>query len=222
MESLESCDRITHLSLSPKRYSSCMLFGIRMAASTAYNHRSIGLVERWHSTLKSLLLSHLLASGSSDWHLYLPLLQLAFNTAVSASTGYSPFFVTHLRHAVLPVDAASISRDYRQTSSLPVWVASHLDALQVTYDAVSLQLKRHALSAKRVWDLRHDTRVQFAVGDRVLVIAGSVIDGIHPKALEPTLGPYTVCRVLPRDNYQLSDLHTRRMHDVVNVSRLIA
>jgi hypothetical protein len=92
----------------------------------------------------------------------------------------------------------------------------------VTYDAVSTQLKRHALSAKKAWDLRHDTKLKFAAGDRVLVIAGTVVDGNHPKAAEPTHGPFTVCKVLPRDNYQLSDLRTRRMHDVVNVSRLIA
>ena len=138
-------------------------------------------------------MTHALASGSKDWNKYLPLLQLAFNTAVSATTGYSPFFVNNLRHAILPVVSASITRDARRAESLPEWVASHLDRLQVTYNAVSTQLKRHALSAKRAWDLKHDTQLAFADGGRVRMNAVSVIDGVHPKAVEPTLGPFTVC-----------------------------
>ena len=188
----------------------------------AYNHRSIGLVERWHSTIKTMLAAHKRASGSSEWPVYLPLLQLAFNTAVGATTGYSPFFINHLRHAVLPVDYATTTRDVRAVATLPDWVATRLDALQVTYDVVAQKLKSRALSAKRAWDLRHDSQVSFSVGDRVLIIAGTVIDGKHPKAVEPTLGPYTVCKVLERNNYQLSDMQTRRMSDKVNISRLIA
>ena len=44
-------------------------FGIQMQASTAYHHATVGLVERWHSCLKSLLLTHRVASGQDQWHL---------------------------------------------------------------------------------------------------------------------------------------------------------
>ena len=197
------------------------IFGIKMRASTPYMHRSIGLVERWHSTLKRLLLIHRSVSTELDWDKYLPLLQLAFNSAVSATTGYSPFFVTHMRHPRLPVDNMSIRRSHVANIRMPDWVSRHLQKLQVTYDAVARTLKLNALSAKRAWDLKREVCTQLIPGDRVLVIKGTVIDGKHQKATEPTHGPYTVIKVLPQDNYQLSDLKSRRVIDIVHISQLI-
>ena len=198
-------------------------WGIHMDPSTAYLHRAIGLVERWHSVLKSLLLTHHAASKLDDWDRFLPLLQLAFNTAVSSSTGYSPFFVTHLREAVLPVDLLTLTRSKANTKrKLPAWVAAHLEALQVSYDIVARKLKINALNRKRAWDLKRDVLTRFVPGDRVLVIAGTIIDRKHPKAVEPAHGPYTILKMLPRDNYQIGDLQTRRIHDIMHVSRLLA
>ena len=67
-------------------------YGIRVASSTAYHHRTIGLVERWHSCLKALLLSERFSKGGKEednWHEYLPLLVMAFNATVNSSTGFS-------------------------------------------------------------------------------------------------------------------------------------
>lgn len=57
-------------------------------------------------------------------------------------------------------------------------------------------------------------------GDRVNLIKGKYIDKKLAKAEDPLQGPYTVERRLPRDRYLLTDIHTRRMHNVVHVSRL--
>ena len=59
-------------------------------------------------------------------------------------------------------------------------------------------------------------------GDRVLLIRGEIMDHSPlPKASLPTDGPYTVARRMPHDNYVLTDLHSRRIHNTVHVSRLI-
>ena len=196
-------------------------FGIKIEASTAYHHRTVGLVERWHSTLRSILLSHRLSSGDERWHTYLPLLELSFNASVNTALGYSPFFIIHGRHPILPQDLLTTPpRDDPRFSELPTWVADHLERLHVTYDAVATKLRVNALHGKLTMDLRHDVTVSFKPGDRVLLLKGSVVDKNHPKAEEPYLGPFTVLRALPRDRYQLVDMHTRRMNDVVHVDRL--
>ena len=207
-------------------------FGIRMSASTAYHHRTVGLVERWHSTLRAILLSHRSATNDVQWHKYLPFFEIAFNSTVNATTGLSPFFIVHGRHPRLPNDPLDCAPQDREvtrdkdgikavdTTQLAAWVSQHLVRLAVTHDEVGKKLRVFALNRKRAFDLSHDVIAQFSPGDRVLLLKGSVIDKIHPKDEDPWMGPFTVQRRLPQDRYQLCDMKTKRMHDVVHIDRL--
>ena len=148
---------------------------------------------------------------------------MAFNSTVNSTTGYSPYFIIHGRHCRLPFD--SVVGSTATDKELPEWVREHLERLGVVYDAAAAKLKINALHRQRVFDLRRDVRMTFRPGDRVLVLKGKVVDGTLTKsefATEgPYLGPFTVQRALERDNYQLTDLQTRRMYDVVHVERLV-
>ena len=200
-------------------------FGIRIVPSDSYMHRTIGLVERWHQTLKHLILCHRAAAEGAEepqpfvWTNVLPFLELAFNTTVSAATGYSPFFVIHGRHPVLPGDVLlePPTRDVK----LPEWVQTILHERGLVWDAVSQKLKLNALNRIKAFDLKRDVILHFVPGDRVLVIKGTVIDKNHPKAELPTLGPFVVDSVLPRNRYLLKNLHSRRLHNVFHIDRLL-
>ena len=201
-------------------------YGIRVADSTAYHHRTIGLVERWHSCCKSLLLTERFSAKKKDadsWQEYLPLLVMAFNSTVNQTTGFSPFFVIHGRHCRLPFD--SVIGSSAKAKELPDWVCEQLERLGVVYDAVARKLKLNAIHRKRTFDLKRDVTLKFRPGDRVLLLKGTVVDKTITKrefATEgPYLGPFTVQRALERDNYLLCDLRTRRLHDKVHVERLV-
>ena len=201
-------------------------YGIRVSMSSAYHHRTIGLVERWHQCLKTLLLSERFAVGkaaSLDWPEYLPLIQLAFNATINSTTGYSPFFIIHGRRCRLPFDSVLCGKS--GSVSLPGWVKSHLLTLGVVYDAVAKSLRTNALHRQKAFDLRRDVRIQYKPGDDVLLLKGSVIDQKITKkeyATEgPYLGPYTVHRVLANGNYELCDRRTRRLYDDANVERMV-
>jgi hypothetical protein len=197
--------------------------GILMVVGTAYHHQLVALVERWHRTLKQLMTT-LQASRDSKynakWYLCLPVLELAYNQTVNSSTGYSPFFLENLRHPRLPFD---FTEPKPLPASLPDWVQSRLDELDVAYDAAARSLRLNSLSSKKKYDLRRDTQAYFNPGDRVLLIVGTAFDrnAIHPKSELPTSGPYTVTRAFPYDRYGLADLHTRRVQNTVHVSRLL-
>lgn len=203
---------------------------IRINAGTAYHHQLIGLVERWHQTLKQLILSQKAAGADDNWPSRLSLLELAFNTAVNDSTGYSPFFLDQVRHAVLPMDAMTSRTDYSKESNddlpasqrFPEWVRQTLETAQVIYDAATRSLRLNALSAKKRFDLRHDVVTTFKAGDRVLLIRGEILDKSPiPKADLPTEGPFTIAYGLSHNRYVLRDLHSRRIHNVVHISRLL-
>jgi hypothetical protein len=65
-------------------------------------------------------------------------------------------------------------------------------------------------------DERHDTSVQFKPNERVLLHRA----GILPKLAVEWEGPFRVARSLGTDNYELRDLHSRRGHPSIHVSRL--
>jgi hypothetical protein len=194
-------------------------YEIKMEAGMAYNHNSAALTERWHSTLKALLATHRLASRDDRWHLYLPLLELAYNATVNVTTGFAPFFVEHLRHADMPADLTS-GRPHHG-APLKEYVREHVERAQLVWAVVAEVLDVHALNAKASADLKREHKVAYLPGQQVLLVRGPYIDGNLPKAEDPTDGPYTVLRALPGGQYVLGDLRSRRMHDVVTEKRLL-
>jgi hypothetical protein len=194
-------------------------YGVKMCEGTAYHHETVGLTERWNSTLKALLAAHKKASGDQQWHLYLPLLELCYNASVNATTGYSPFFVMHLRHPDLPVDVLTGRPHHGR--ELPEYVAEHLQRLELVWSVVSRELQLQSLNRIEKTDLKREIRIEYKPGDRVLLVKGKYVDGVLPKAEEPTEGPYTILRAEKPGNYVLGDIRSRRMHDVLNEARLL-
>ena len=198
------------------------LFGIRINPGSAYSHHLVALVERWHQTLLQLLRTQKAAGLDDNWPSRLGLLELAFNTAINDSIGYSPFFVDHLRHALLPLDAMTGASRKLTDVEMPDWVRRQLQTCGVVYEAASKSLRLHALNSKKRFDLKHDVVTSFRPGDRVLLIRGEVLDKAPmSKADLPTEGPFTVTGVLEHNRYVLKDLKSRRVHNVVHLSRLI-
>ena len=194
-------------------------YEIVMKAGMAYNHNSAALTERWHSVLKALLATHRLASKDDQWHLYLPLLELAYNDTINATTGFSPFFVEHLRHADVPTDLSS-GRPHHGPP-LKEHVQRHIERAQLVWAVVAHELDVHALNAKAAADLKREHKIKYFPGQQVLLVRGEHIDGNLPKVEDPTEGPFTVLRALAGGQYVLGDLRSKRMHDVVTEKRLV-
>ena len=196
-------------------------FNITMEASAPYMHRTIGLVERWHSVLKVLISTHFHVTGDARWHVYLPFMVLSFNAAINTATGYSPFFVANLRDCRLPMDSLSSSIVTKTERKLPDWFREMLAARGVVYDMVNRKLNLNALHAVRSMNLKRDVSQEFLPGQKVLIIKGAYIDKKLAKAAEPTEGPFTVLRVLKNGNVELSDLGSRKLINKFSAERLI-
>jgi hypothetical protein len=196
-------------------------FKILMTVGTAHHHNIVALVERWHRTLKQLLLSQKAAGLDNNWPARIPLLELAYNNTINPTIKVEPFLVDHLRHARLPSDAMSRACKWSGTKDARDWVQEELNNVSVMYDAVTQAIRLKGVSAKRRYDLRRNVCQEFKPGDSVYVIKGAVIDGIHPKSDIPTFGPFVVEKRLAHNRYRLSGFNTRRMHNEFDVSRLI-
>ena len=195
---------------------------IQLEASTAAHHETVGLAERFNSVLHSLLLTHRVSTADPRWTRYLPHLEIAYNAAVHSRTGFSPFYVEQGRDFPLSLDVAH--HGIESSPLVDPYVAAFIDRLQTCWSLVRRRHLLHALSSKRVQDIRHDTSLKFSVGQRVLVVkeVGGQFAGLPvTKWHEPTHGPYRAVETLPNDNYKLSDLPSKRFHDTFHVSRLV-
>ena len=194
-------------------------YGIKVRASASYHHRTLGHIERWHGTLRTLLLALRKARPNCDLTVYIGWLNLAFNSAVNSLTKYSPSFLMTLRNVRLPHDL--IFNPPTAATPLPEWVREQLKVLGASYDAVAQTLNLNTLSNLKRCDLKRDPLLRYNPGDQVVLVKGSVVDKNHPKAVFPSKGPYVITKVLPNDNYLLQGGDAGRLRAPIHVDRLL-
>ena len=78
------------------------ILSINRISTTPYNPRSDGFVENHNKTLKDQLYHYVDNLKQDDWDVYLPTVQLMYNTTVSLSTGYTPMLLMTGREARMP------------------------------------------------------------------------------------------------------------------------
>uniref|UniRef100_A0A3Q0R2N1 Integrase catalytic domain-containing protein n=1 Tax=Amphilophus citrinellus TaxID=61819 RepID=A0A3Q0R2N1_AMPCI len=81
----------------------CNLLGIYKTRTSPYHAQSDGMVERLNRTLKDQLAKYI-SQCDGEWDMYLPQVELAYNSSVHSSTGFSPFFLVPGREPNLPLD----------------------------------------------------------------------------------------------------------------------
>jgi hypothetical protein len=75
---------------------------INRVSTTPYNPRSDGFVENHNKTLKDQLFHFVDTLKQDDWDVFLPTVQLMYNTTVSLATGYTPMLLMTGREARMP------------------------------------------------------------------------------------------------------------------------
>ena len=79
----------------------CSLLGIKKINTSGYHPQTDGLVEKFNSTLQSMIAKSTDPSGM-EWDKRLPLLLFAYRSIVQESTRESPFFLVYGRDPRLP------------------------------------------------------------------------------------------------------------------------
>jgi hypothetical protein len=192
-------------------------FGTKLALSTAYHPQTDGQSERMVRTLKEML-RHFISNTQHDWTDHLPILEFAFNNAVHASTGYTPFELDLGYHPATP---HSITRpDARNVAAV--------EDFHNTCDAMRLAAHDAMLAAQQQQAHHHNkgrTVATFKVGDLVL-LSNKYIRPPHlqtkgsKKLRSKFIGPFPITRKASPTSYEL-DLPTNiGAHPVVNAEYL--
>lgn len=193
----------------------------QLGTSTAYHPQTDGQAERENRTLEEVVRAFVNVE-QTDWDEYLPVLELAMNSAKQASTGYSPFQMVYGREAVLPIDVKLNTAVNRAANPAVAELHGKLTELwrRATKNLEQAQERqRKAANAKR-------RKGGFSVGDQVMLstehikLAGSKQLRRAVKFAARYIGPFRVEAVVNANAYRLELPPRFEMHPTVNITRL--
>lgn len=183
--------------------------------ASAYHAQSQGSLERFHSTLKSLLRAYCVELGL-DWEEGLPWLMLAAREVNQESLGFSPNQLVFAHKVRSPL---TVLRDIWVDSNPPPKLSDYVHGfrrrLVAAVQLAGDNLGRSQLKMKRLFDRRAEPRT-FSVGDRVLALLP-----VSRSPFEATyVGPFEVLRCKPNDNYIICTPGRRRSTQLCHVNLL--
>ena len=143
------------------------LSGTLKSRTTPYHPQGNGKCERFNRTILSMLTA-LEETEKSRWKDHLQKCVHAYNSTISSSTGYSPFFLLYGREPRLPIDslfeqvATKGERNYR--AYVEEWQKSMKNAYQIAAESSEKSARRN--------EKHYNRRAKSAIlseGDRVLI-----------------------------------------------------
>lgn len=195
-------------------------FGTKLAMSTANHPQTDGQTEVFNKVVKTTLRA-IVEPHRRDWDTYLPHVMIAHNSAVSETTGRSPFEVVHGRPMVLPMGLTVGG----QMGSLPRNEAAAVQGqeLQAIIEDVRARMRAAQERQKRYAD-QHRRDHTFVVGDYAWLSTKNLRHVALPDSRVLSaqyIGPLRVVRVVGPNAVELQlPANYQHVHPVVNVSYL--
>ena len=191
------------------------LLGVKLSMSTARHPQTDGQSEREIRTLVTALRAYC-NDHQDDWDDHLDMLELAFNSAVQASTQQSPFEMLYGMKARLPIDVA--------LSSLAPRNPAAIDRASRMRDAIAFA--RTHLESSQARQIKNASRrvAAHAVGDLVLLSTeGLTLRGYSNKLSSRFIGPFPVTAVVNANAYTLAlPQQLQALHATFNIDKLKA
>lgn len=204
----------------------CTLLGITKTRTSPYHAQSDGMVERLNRTLKDQLAKYISHTGG-EWDQYLPQAELAYNSSVHSSTGFSPFFLVHGREPNLPLDVM-LNCSPAVTSPTPGSPAAYAKLIATRLSHAFKDAAQNTAANKLHQKTQYDKKLLFhshQPGD--LVLLDDPVQKMN-KLAPRWKGPFVVQRRLSRDGhpgvtYEITDPRNARSRTwIVHHNRLKA
>ena len=169
----------------------CHRLGIKKTRTTLLHLQSDGMVERFNKTIGNQLAMYA-QDNPSEWDRHVPLLLLAYRSAVHEATRETPAKLMLGRELTLPVDLF-----YGATADRP-----HFDAVpEYGQDLEATMAKIHEFARKNIKTLSNRAKARYDLkaserlsnpGDAVWLYNPQRKKGVCPKLACPWKGPYVV------------------------------
>jgi transposase InsO family protein len=193
--------------------------GIPQVRITSYNKHANGVVERGHYILREAIIKSCKKNTDGTamhWETKVNLAMFADRITVSSVTGFSPYYLLHGMHPLLPFDlfeATFLVEDFKagiSTSELLALRIRQLEKHDNDIERASEVLQLARLRSKEQFNRRYAKRLQksdYPVGSLVLIRNIRLEEQLNSFKIHPRyLGPFQVIRKTARGNYIVSEL----------------
>jgi len=179
-----------------------------------YNKQANGVVERGHFTIRESLMK---ACGDKpeSWYTQVPLAFFADRVTISRVTGFSPFYMLHGVHPVLPFDlteATFMIQGYRKNISTSELLALRIRQLQKRpedLEQAAQSLIKNRFRSKAQFEKRFMRRLKRATlkpGDLVLIRNTRIEQEMNRKHKPRYLGPYILREPRSSGTWSINEL----------------
>jgi transposase InsO family protein len=209
--------------------------GIPQVRISPYNKHANGVVERGHYILREAIIKSCKKNSDGQamqWESKIDLAAFADRVTISSVTGYSPYYLLHGMHPVLPFDlfeATFLVEGFHtnmDTSELLALRIRQLEKHDNDLERASEVLKTMRLRSKEQFNRRYARKLQkpnYPIGSLVLVRNSRLEDHLNSFKVNPRyLGPYVVVRKTQAGTYILSELDGAIHKEHYAAFRLIA
>ena len=195
----------------------CKILGMKKTRTTPLHPQSDGMVERYNRTLEHQL-AIFVNENQRDWDEHIPLLLMAYRTAIHESTGITPAKMMMGRQLRLPLDLLMGPTPQVHTNCKGEYVEKLLDGLEVAHKFARTRLKLTSERMKTHYNLDATAR-KLDAGTAVWLYKPVRKKGISPKLTKPWAGPYIVIKRINDLVYRIRlNAHSKPM--VVHRNRL--
>ena len=206
-------------------------YGIHHIKISPYNSQANGVVERGHYNIREALVK-LCRGDLSQWPLYVSAVNHADRITVRKTTGYSPYYLLHGVHPLLPgdlTDATFLVTDFKPGMTRAELIqarARQLLRLPDDVDRARQILQKYRYKSKEAYEKKFARRLRtesFKSGDLVLVrnkrVENSV--SIERKTADRYMGPYRIVRQTTGGSYILQEMDGSNLAEHMAAYRLI-
>ena len=189
--------------------------GIAHSRATPYHPQGNGVVERLHRTLNAVVLKTIEAKG--NWARVLPMALYFLRCSPLASTGVSPFLLTHRWEPRTPLQVLYQSWVRQELGGVELtdWIIENQVRVETLRDLAASNLLQASAKRTETWDRRAVDR-SFIVGDQVWMRR----PGLDQKLQERWIGPCTIKKKNSPVSYCVQTEH--RLIPTVHIQQLKA
>jgi len=191
--------------------SLCSAIHAKPRLATAHHQQSNGQIERANSVIEQYLRCYC-STAQSEWCLYIPLCEFAYNNSLHKSIGQSPFMANYGFHPNSTLDSPPILLQDKASILSRDW-SSHFKTLR------QLLLKAKE-DFKKYGDKRTSIGPDLQVDDKVWLKRYYFSNEPSKKLASQYLGPFKIIEKRERMNYRLELPENLHLHPVFHISQL--